>query len=290
MPTTAVPSAQYRSIAATNSCAPIVQPVVLYGSGDGNIIARRRRRDTPSKQVEYGPRNECDRAPAQLAHRPMHAFPLLQLHIFMAKLLTDQEFHRFNELQQKQAAFTISSDEADELRDIVARAQQRRDDRAQAMQTIESHIRTFNITPDELFSPEQIAEAARAFGLIPLAKKPRKGTDAKPAEPKASAVAPASSVAAPASSVAAPASSVAAPTGSVAAPAGSVATPALAVDASRKSKLPGAGMDACTAADHADSPPAPAPGAETAIPAAVQAGTEARASAETGTEVRTEPA
>jgi hypothetical protein len=206
----------------------------------------------------------------------MHAFSLLQLHIFMAKLLTDQEFHRFNELQQKQAAFTISSDEADELRDIVARAQQRRDDRAQAMQTIESHIRTFNITPDELFSPEQIAEAARAFGLIPLAKKPRKGTDAKPAEPKASAVAPASSAAAP--------------TGPIAAPAGSVATPALAVDASRKSKLPGAGMDACTAADHADSPPAPAPGAETAIPAAVQVGTEARASAETGTEVRTEPA
>lgn len=253
----------------------------------GNLLrhslAEDRRRDTSSKQVEYGPRNECDRAPAQLAHRPMHAFPLLQLHIFMAKLLTDQEFHRFNELQQKQAAFTISSDEADELRDIVARAQQRRDDRAQAMQTIESHIRTFNITPDELFSPEQIAEAARAFGLIPLAKKPRKGTDAKPAEPKASAVAPASSVAAPTGPVVTP-------TGPIVAPAGSVATPALAVDASRKSQLPGAGMDACTAADHADSDPAPAPGAKTAIPAAVQAGTEARASAETGTEVRTEPA
>ncbi|WP_338925491.1 hypothetical protein [Mycetohabitans endofungorum] len=193
----------------------------------------------------------------------------------MAKLLTDQEFHRFNELQQKQTAFTISSDEADELRDIVARAQQRRDDRAQAMQTIESHIRTFGITPDELFSPQQIAEAARAFGLIPLAKKPRKGTDAKPAEPKASAVAPASSVATPA--------------GCVAAPAGSVSAPALAVDTSRKAKLPGAGMDAHTAADHADSDLAPAPGAETPSPAAVQAGTGARASAETGTEVRTEP-
>ncbi|PPB84032.1 hypothetical protein B0O95_105216 [Mycetohabitans endofungorum] len=233
----------------------------------------------------------------------MHS-PCFKLHIFMAKLLTDQEFHRFNELQQKQTAFTISSDEADELRDIVARAQQRRDDRAQAMQTIESHIRTFSITPDELFSPQQIAEAARAFGLIPLAKKPRKGTDAKPAEPKASAVAPANSVTAPTGPVAAPADSVATPTGSVAAPAssvatsagsvvtpaGSVSTPTLAVDTSRKAKLPGAGMDAHMAADHADSDPAPAPSAETAPLAAVQAGTEARASAETGTEVRTEPA
>ncbi len=218
----------------------------------------------------------------------MHS-PCFKLHIFMAKLLTDQEFHRFNELQQKQTAFTISSDEADELRDIVARAQQRRDDRAQAMQTIESHIRTFGITPDELFSPQQIAEAARAFGLIPLAKKPRKGTDAKPAEPKASAVAPASSVAAPTGPVAAPAGSVATPAGCVAAPAGSVSAPALAVDTSRKAKLPSAGMDAHTAADHADSDLAPAPGAETASPAAVQAGTGARASAETGTEVRTEP-
>lgn len=233
----------------------------------------------------------------------MHS-PCFKLHIFMAKLLTDQEFHRFTELQQKQTAFTISSDEADELRDIVARAQQRRDDRAQAMQTIESHIRTFGITPDELFSPQQIAEAARAFGLIPLAKKPRKGTDAKPAEPKASAVAPASSIAAPtgpvaapagsvatsAGSVVTPAGSVATPAGCVAAPAGSVSAPALAVDTSRKAKLPGAGMDTHTAADHADSDPVPAPGAETASPAAVQAGTGARASAETGTEARTEPA
>lgn len=232
----------------------------------------------------------------------MHS-PCFKLHIFMAKLLTDQEFHRFTELQQKQTAFTISSDEADELRDIVARAQQRRDDRAQAMQTIESHIRTFGITPDELFSPQQIAEAARAFGLIPLAKKPRKGTDAKPAEPKASAVAPASSIAAPtgpvaapagsvatsAGSVVTPAGSVATPAGCVAAPAGSVSAPALAVDTSRKAKLPGAGMDTHTAADDADSDPAPAPGAETASPAAVQAGAGALASAETGTEVRTEP-
>lgn len=180
----------------------------------------------------------------------------------MAKLLTDQEFQRFNELQQKQSAFTISSAEADELRDIVARAQQRRDDRAQAMQTTESHIRTFGITPDELFSPQQIAEAARAFGLIPLARKPRKGTDAKPVEPKASAVAPA----------------------------GFVAAPELVVDSPHETKLPGAGMDARTAADPAHSDPAPAMGAETVPPATVQAGTEARASAETGTEIRTEPA
>ncbi|MDE1180349.1 hypothetical protein [Paraburkholderia sp.] len=91
----------------------------------------------------------------------------------MAKLLTDSEFQRFSELQQKQASFTITTEEADELRDIVARAQQKRDDRAAAMQSIETHIQQFGITPDELFSSEQIAEAARTFGLIPAAKKER---------------------------------------------------------------------------------------------------------------------
>ncbi|CAB3755367.1 hypothetical protein [Paraburkholderia humisilvae] len=91
----------------------------------------------------------------------------------MAKLLSDQEFQRFTELQQKQASFTITSDEADELRGIVARAQQKRDDRAAAMQAIETYIRQFDITPDELYSPEQISDAARSYGLIPAAKKER---------------------------------------------------------------------------------------------------------------------
>ena len=91
----------------------------------------------------------------------------------MAKLLTDLEFQRFSELQQKQASFTITSEEADELRTIVERAQQKRDDRAAAMQAIEAHIAQFEITPDELFSPEQIGEAARAYGLIAAAKKER---------------------------------------------------------------------------------------------------------------------
>ncbi|WJF91801.1 hypothetical protein QS306_17185 [Paraburkholderia bonniea] len=91
----------------------------------------------------------------------------------MAKLLTDPEFQRFSELQQKQASFTITSEEADELRDIVARAQKKRDDRAAAMQAIEAHLEQFGITPDELFSPEQIGEAARAYGLIPASKKER---------------------------------------------------------------------------------------------------------------------
>ena len=67
----------------------------------------------------------------------------------MAKLLNDHEFQRFSELQQKQASFTITSGEADELRDIVARAQKKRDDRAAAMQAIEAHIRQFDITPDD---------------------------------------------------------------------------------------------------------------------------------------------
>ncbi|MEM5384317.1 hypothetical protein VSR68_12070 [Paraburkholderia phymatum] len=91
----------------------------------------------------------------------------------MAKLLSDLEFQRFSELQQKQASFTITSVEADELRDIVARAQQKRDDRAAAMQQIETFIAQFDITPDELFSADQIGDAARNFGLIPAAKKER---------------------------------------------------------------------------------------------------------------------
>lgn len=91
----------------------------------------------------------------------------------MAKLLSDTEFLRFSELQQKQASFTITSDEADELREIVARAQKKRDDRAAAMQSIETYIAQFDISPDELFSAEQIGEAARTFGLIPAAKKER---------------------------------------------------------------------------------------------------------------------
>jgi hypothetical protein len=91
----------------------------------------------------------------------------------MAKLLSDSEFLRFSELQQKQANFTITSDEADELRDIVARAQKKRDDRGAAMHAIETYIAQFDIGPDELFSAEQIAEAARNFGLIPAARKER---------------------------------------------------------------------------------------------------------------------
>jgi hypothetical protein len=91
----------------------------------------------------------------------------------MAKLLSDHEFQRFTDLQQKQASFTITSEEADELRDIVARAQKKRDDRAAAMQSIERFIREFDISPDELFSPERIGEAARNYGLIPAAKKER---------------------------------------------------------------------------------------------------------------------
>lgn len=91
----------------------------------------------------------------------------------MAKLLSDPEFQRFSELQQKQSSFTITSEEADELRDIVARAQQKRDDRAAAMQSIETFISQFDIGADELFTADQIADAARNFGLIPAAKKER---------------------------------------------------------------------------------------------------------------------
>ncbi|MGF6595860.1 hypothetical protein P3T23_000567 [Paraburkholderia sp. GAS448] len=97
---------------------------------------------------------------------------VLFVHV-MAKLLNDHEFQRFSELQQKQSSFTITSEEADELRDIVARAQKKRDDRSAAMQAIEAYIRQFEITPDELFSPEQIGDAARTYGLIPAAKKER---------------------------------------------------------------------------------------------------------------------
>ena len=91
----------------------------------------------------------------------------------MAKLLTESEFQRFSELQQKQSSFTITPAEADELRDLVAHAQKRRDDRAAAMQSIETFIQQFAITPDELFSPEQIGDAARTYGLIPAARKER---------------------------------------------------------------------------------------------------------------------
>ena len=59
----------------------------------------------------------------------------------MAKLLSDPEFQRFSELQQKQSSFTITNDEADELREIVARAQKKRDDRAAAMQSIETFVK-----------------------------------------------------------------------------------------------------------------------------------------------------
>ena len=89
----------------------------------------------------------------------------------MAKLLNDTEFQRFTELQHKQASFTITSEEADELRLIVERAQQKRDDRAAAMRAIEAHIEQFEITPEELFSPEQIGEAARTYGLIASSAK-----------------------------------------------------------------------------------------------------------------------
>ena len=97
---------------------------------------------------------------------------VLFVHV-MAKLLNDHEFQRFSELQQKQSSFTITSEEADELRDIVARAQKKRDDRAAAMQSMETFIQQFDISPDELFSPEQIGDAARTYGLIPAAKKER---------------------------------------------------------------------------------------------------------------------
>jgi hypothetical protein len=91
----------------------------------------------------------------------------------MAKLLTDSEFQRFSELQQKQTSFTITSEEADELRRLVEHAQQKRDDRAAAMKAMEAYVVQFDITPEELFSSEQIGEAARTYGLIASAKKER---------------------------------------------------------------------------------------------------------------------
>ncbi len=91
----------------------------------------------------------------------------------MAKLLSDQELNRFDELQQKQANFSITAAEADELRDIVLRAQNKRESRAAAMSSIEAHIAEFNISPEELFTREQIADAARAFGLLSQVKKER---------------------------------------------------------------------------------------------------------------------
>jgi hypothetical protein len=91
----------------------------------------------------------------------------------MAKLLTDLEFQRFSDLQQRQASFTITAEEADELRGIVERAQQKRDERAAAMQAIETYVAQFDISPGELFSPDQIREAARAYGLIAATKKER---------------------------------------------------------------------------------------------------------------------
>jgi hypothetical protein len=41
------------------------------------------------------------------------------------------------------------------------------------MKTVETAIAQFEITPDELFTAEQIAEAARNFGLIPATRKER---------------------------------------------------------------------------------------------------------------------
>jgi uncharacterized protein (DUF2342 family) len=89
----------------------------------------------------------------------------------MAKLLSDQELNRFDELQKKQANFSITAAEADELREIVVRAQHKRESRSAAMNAIEAHIAEFDISPEELFSREQIADAARAFGLLSQVKK-----------------------------------------------------------------------------------------------------------------------
>lgn len=91
----------------------------------------------------------------------------------MAKLLSEQELSRFEELQKKQSDFSITIAEADELREIVLRAQQKRESRAAAMTTIDAHILQFEISPEELFNREQIADAARAFGLLSNVKKER---------------------------------------------------------------------------------------------------------------------
>src|SRR5260370_33451251 len=62
--------------------------------------------------------------------------PLMRAHRkAMAKLLTDSEFLRFSELQQKQSSFTITPEEADERRDIVAHPKNRRAAHAPASQT-----------------------------------------------------------------------------------------------------------------------------------------------------------
>jgi hypothetical protein len=110
---------------------------------------------------------------AALSKIDARARTVCALRTVMAKLLNDQEFLRFSELQQKQASFSITPEEADELREIVSRAQKKRDDRAAAMQAIETYIQQFEISPDELFSSEQIGDAARTFGLIPATKKER---------------------------------------------------------------------------------------------------------------------
>jgi len=91
----------------------------------------------------------------------------------MAKLLSEQEFSRFDELQKKQSDFSITIEEADELREIVLRAQQKRESRAAAMIAIDGYILQFDVSPEELFTREQIADAARAFGLLSQVKKKR---------------------------------------------------------------------------------------------------------------------
>jgi len=91
----------------------------------------------------------------------------------MAKLLSEQELSRFDALQKKQSDFSITIEEADELREIVLRAQQKRESRAAAMITMDAHILQFEISPEELFTREQIADAARAFGLLSQVKKER---------------------------------------------------------------------------------------------------------------------
>jgi len=103
--------------------------------------------------------------------RPRRGFLRRPRTTFMAKLLSDPELNRFDELQKKQANFSITAAEADELRDIVVRAQHKRESRAAAMSTIEAHIAEFDISAEELFSREQIADAARAFGLLSQVKK-----------------------------------------------------------------------------------------------------------------------
>jgi len=94
----------------------------------------------------------------------------------MAKLLSDQELSRFDELQKKQSDFSITIEEADELREIVLRAQQKRESRAAAMTAIDGYIVQFDVSPEELFTRDQIADAARAFGLLSQVKKKKSET------------------------------------------------------------------------------------------------------------------